>query len=159
LHDTPVETDGDALPGQVVADRVLPSGVGRPLPDGWSTADGPLRARRLSSNVRDRRAGNRAVNDWSNHNTADLRRLAAQITTLDDLAPASAGEIARLNDALADTDATALPALWPTLAGTSTPTQGWPEGSMASPLTPPGYATKPNSTETPARPRQPEPGP
>jgi hypothetical protein len=26
LHDTPVETDGDTLPGQVVPDRVLRSG-------------------------------------------------------------------------------------------------------------------------------------
>jgi hypothetical protein len=61
--------------------------------------------------VRDGRAGTRAVNGWANDNTADLRRLAAQITVLDDLNPASAEDISRLNDALGDPDATALPAL------------------------------------------------
>ena len=61
--------------------------------------------------VRDRRAGTRAVNDWASDNTADLRRLAAQITILDDLNPASAEDISRLNDALGDADASALPAL------------------------------------------------
>jgi hypothetical protein len=61
--------------------------------------------------VRDRRAGTRAVNGWANDNTADLRRLAAQITILDDLNPASAEDISRLNDALGGADASALPAL------------------------------------------------
>ena len=34
---------------------------------------------------RDRRAGHRAVVQWANHNTADLRRLPGQITALTDL--------------------------------------------------------------------------
>ena len=61
--------------------------------------------------VRDLRAGARAVNQWANDNTVDLRRLAAQIAFLDNLAPASADDIARLRRALGDPDATALPAL------------------------------------------------
>jgi hypothetical protein len=76
-----------------------------------ATADqaGSTREQRVQQ-VRDQRAGNRAVNDWANHNTADLRRLAAQITALGDLGAASGDDIAQLNHALADTDATALPA-------------------------------------------------
>jgi hypothetical protein len=76
------------------------------------TADqaGSTRDQRVRQ-VRDHRAGARAVDHWANDNTADLRRLAAQITTLDDLAPASTGDIARLNDALGDRDASGLPTL------------------------------------------------
>jgi hypothetical protein len=61
--------------------------------------------------VRDLRAGTRAVNGWANDNTADLRRLAAQITALDDLDPTSTEHIDRLNGALGATDAVALPEL------------------------------------------------
>jgi hypothetical protein len=61
--------------------------------------------------VRDQRAGTRAVNDWANDNTADLRRLAARITALSGLDPASADDIARLDRALGDADASALPGL------------------------------------------------
>lgn len=61
--------------------------------------------------VRDRRAGARAVQAWANDNTADLRRLAGQITSLQGLAPSSAGDIARLHRALGEVDASALPAL------------------------------------------------
>jgi hypothetical protein len=61
--------------------------------------------------VRDRRAGTRAVHAWANNNTADLRRLAGQITALDDLDPESASDIARLHQALGEAGATALPGL------------------------------------------------
>lgn len=61
--------------------------------------------------VRDRRAGARAVDDWAIDNTAGLRRLAAQITALDDLDPGSADDLSRLNQALGAVDATALPVL------------------------------------------------
>lgn len=76
------------------------------------TADqaGSTRDQRVRQ-VRDHRAGTRAVDHWANNNTADLRRLAAQITTLDDLDPASTDDIARLNDALGDSDASGLPTL------------------------------------------------
>jgi hypothetical protein len=82
-----------------------------PAADGaeGSTQDGRVRAER------DRRAGHRAVARWANDNTAELRRLAGQITSLTDLDDAAAGDVGRLHDALADTDASALPAL---LAGT-----------------------------------------
>jgi hypothetical protein len=60
---------------------------------------------------RDRRAGDRAVAQWANDNTADLRRLAGQITALTDLGDAATGDIAHLHRALGDTDATALPGL------------------------------------------------
>ncbi|MDT5025003.1 MAG: hypothetical protein QOE61_1429 [Micromonosporaceae bacterium] len=64
---------------------------------------------------RDRRAGHRAVAQWANDNTADLRRLVGQITALADLDDDSAAHIDRLHHALADPDAAALPLL---LAGT-----------------------------------------
>jgi hypothetical protein len=61
--------------------------------------------------VRDRRAGDRAVNRWANDNTADLRRLAGQITALHDLDDEAGEALAQLHDALGDSDASALPAL------------------------------------------------
>jgi hypothetical protein len=60
---------------------------------------------------RDRRAAHRAVAQWANDNTADLRRLAGQITALTDLDDAATAALARLHHALGDTDASALPAL------------------------------------------------
>jgi hypothetical protein len=60
---------------------------------------------------RDRRAGQRAVDQWANDHTADLRRLAGQVTALTDLGAAAAADVARLHDALADPDAAALPGL------------------------------------------------
>nr|BFE63556.1 DUF3156 family protein [Dactylosporangium thailandense] len=60
---------------------------------------------------RDRRAGNRAVAQWANDNTADLRRLAGQITALTDLDDTATTDLAQLHQALGDPDATALPAL------------------------------------------------
>jgi len=60
---------------------------------------------------RDRRAAHRAVTQWANDNSADLRRLAGQITALTDLDEAAVPAIGRLHRALGDPDATALPAL------------------------------------------------
>ncbi|GAA4261460.1 hypothetical protein [Dactylosporangium darangshiense] len=60
---------------------------------------------------RDRRAGNRAVAQWANDNTADLRRLAGQITALTDLGDAATADLTQLHQALGDPDATALPDL------------------------------------------------
>jgi hypothetical protein len=70
-----------------------------------STRDGRVRAER------DRRAGHRAVAQWANDNTADLRRLAGQITALGDLDESAGDDVGRLHEALAHPDATALPAL------------------------------------------------
>jgi hypothetical protein len=61
--------------------------------------------------TRDRRAADRAVDRWANDNTADLRRLAGQITALTDLGDAATDDVAQLHQALGDADATALPAL------------------------------------------------
>lgn len=60
---------------------------------------------------RDRRAAHRAVAQWANDNTADLRRLAGQITSLTDLGEAATGDLTQLHQALGDSDATALPDL------------------------------------------------
>jgi hypothetical protein len=60
---------------------------------------------------RDRRAAQRAVAQWANDNTADLRRLAGQITALTDLGEAATSDLAQLHQALGDPDATALPDL------------------------------------------------
>ena len=70
-----------------------------------STGDERVRAER------DRRAGHREVARWANDNTADLRRLAGQITGLADLSDDAAVPIDRLHRALADADASALPGL------------------------------------------------
>jgi hypothetical protein len=72
---------------------------------GSGTRDGRVRAER------DRRAGQRAVARWANDNTADLRRLAGQITAIPDLGQTASTDIDRLHEALADTDAVALPEL------------------------------------------------
>jgi hypothetical protein len=69
------------------------------------TRDGRVQA------VRDRRAGDRAVGQWANDHSADLRGLAGQITALTGLDVAATTEIRRLHRALGDADATALPAL------------------------------------------------
>jgi hypothetical protein len=60
---------------------------------------------------RDRRAAHRAVAQWANDNTADLRRLAGQITALTDLDQAATAALTQLHQALGDPDASALPAL------------------------------------------------
>jgi hypothetical protein len=70
-----------------------------------STRDGRVRAER------DRRAGRRAVAQWANDNTADLRRLAGQVTALTDLHDSAGADISRLHEALAEPDASALPDL------------------------------------------------
>jgi hypothetical protein len=80
--------------------RLTPAAAGQP-----DTREARVRAER------DRRAGIRAVDQWANANTADLRRLAGQITALTDLGADAAADIDRLHRALADPDATALPAL------------------------------------------------
>jgi hypothetical protein len=74
-----------------------------------STREGRVRAER------DHRAGTRAVARWANDNTADLRRLAGQVTSLPDLPATAAHDIDRLYQALADPDATALPSLLATI--------------------------------------------
>jgi hypothetical protein len=85
--------------------RLVPPGVG----EQGTTREDRVRAER------DRRAGWRAVAEWANDNTADLRRLAGQVAALSDLGDGAAADLSRLHRALADADATALPAL---LAGT-----------------------------------------
>jgi hypothetical protein len=60
---------------------------------------------------RDRRAAHRAAAQWANDNTAELRRLAGQITALTDLEKSATPALGRLHQALGDTDASALPAL------------------------------------------------
>jgi hypothetical protein len=74
-----------------------------------STRDGRVRAER------DHRAGTRAVAQWANDHTADLRRLTGQVASLSDLPAAATAEVQRLRQALADPDATALPSLLATV--------------------------------------------
>jgi hypothetical protein len=69
------------------------------------TREGRVRAER------DHRAGVRAVAQWATDNTADLRRLAGQVAGLQDAPAAATADLDRLHRALADPDATALPAL------------------------------------------------
>jgi hypothetical protein len=72
--------------------------------------DGSTRDERVRAE-RGRRAAGRAVAQWANANTADLRQLAGQITALTDLDTTADADLARLHCALADQDATDLPAL------------------------------------------------
>ncbi|MFI6832469.1 hypothetical protein ACIBG5_35530 [Kribbella sp. NPDC050241] len=58
--------------------------------------------------ARDRRAGERAVSQWARDNAARLRRLAAQITALDDLDPATQESVDRVLHALGDRDTATL---------------------------------------------------
>ncbi|WP_202872371.1 hypothetical protein [Kribbella soli] len=58
--------------------------------------------------ARDRRAGERAVTHWARDNAAQLRRLAAQITALDDLDAATQESVDRLLHALGDNDSATL---------------------------------------------------
>jgi hypothetical protein len=60
---------------------------------------------------RDRRAGHRAVAQWANDNTADLRQLAGQVTALTDLSPDATEAVGQLHEALGDPDASSLPGL------------------------------------------------
>jgi hypothetical protein len=94
--------------------RLVPAAADRP----GSTRDGRVRAER------DRRAGHRAVARWANDNTADLRRLAGQVTALTDLDESAAVDIGRLHRALAEPDASALPGL---LAGAQRHLGGHPD--------------------------------
>ncbi|MEV0566615.1 hypothetical protein [Dactylosporangium sp. NPDC050588] len=75
-----------------------------------STTGGDTREDRVRAE-RDHRAGVRAVARWTADNTADLRRLAAQVAALADAPAAATEDLHRLHHALADPDATALPAL------------------------------------------------
>jgi hypothetical protein len=61
--------------------------------------------------VRDRRAGERAVDSWARTNGAALRQLAGQIVALTDLGPAAQPSLDRLYTALGDNDAALLPPL------------------------------------------------
>jgi hypothetical protein len=81
--------------------RLVPAGTAQE----GTTGDGRVRAER------DRRAVHRAVTRWANDNTADLRRLAGQVTALTDLGESAAVDLDRLHQALGDADAAALPAL------------------------------------------------
>lgn len=90
---------------QAAERRYLRAAAATPGERTGGTRDGRVRAER------DRRAGHRAVAQWANDNTADLRRLAGQITALTDLDAAATGALGRLHEALADPDASALPGL------------------------------------------------
>ncbi|MFF4393698.1 MULTISPECIES: HSP18 transcriptional regulator [unclassified Streptomyces] len=58
--------------------------------------------------TRDTRAADRSVTAWARENAADLRRLAAQITTLTGLPASAADAIGALNQALGHDDAARL---------------------------------------------------
>ena len=100
------------------AERRYLRSVSAPTDQPGATRDDRVQAER------DRRAAHRAVARWANDNTADLRRLAGQITALTDLGEAATGDLAQLHQALGDADATALPGL---LAATHQHLPGHPE--------------------------------
>ncbi|MER6568869.1 type III effector protein [Streptomyces sp. NPDC001093] len=74
---------------------------GRPGPAG-TTGEQRVQA------TRERRAADRAQVAWARRNAADLRRIAAQITTLTDLPAAARGPVGQLDAALAQDDPAAL---------------------------------------------------
>jgi hypothetical protein len=87
------------------AERRYLRSVSAPTDQAGDTRDDRVQAER------DRRAARRAVDQWANDNTADLRRLAGQVTALTDLGEAATGDLTQLHQALGDADATALPDL------------------------------------------------
>ncbi|MFJ4851507.1 MULTISPECIES: HSP18 transcriptional regulator [unclassified Streptomyces] len=70
-------------------------------------ADGTTGEQRVKA-TRDRRAADRSVTAWARDNAASLRRLAAQVTALPDLPPASRPAITAVDLALAGDDAAEL---------------------------------------------------
>jgi hypothetical protein len=74
---------------------------GRPGPAG-TTGEQRVQATRES------RAADRTLTMWARDNAADLRRIAAHITTLTDLPTAAHRPLGQLNDALAHNDPAAL---------------------------------------------------
>lgn len=73
-----------------------------PNPDASLTGEQRVQA------ARDQRAGDRAVAGWARHNSARLRRLAGQITSLDDLDAQARPSVDRLEHALGADDSAAL---------------------------------------------------
>jgi len=92
------------------AERRYLRGASAPTDKPGDTRDDRVQAER------DRRAAHRAVAQWANDNTADLRRLAGRLTALPDL-PTAADDLERLHRALGDRDATALPGLLESVRG------------------------------------------
>lgn len=74
----------------------------QPSATGETTGEARVAARR------DQRAGDRAVAEWARRNSASLRKLAGQVTSLDGLGAAAQASADRLGDALGDDDVTAL---------------------------------------------------
>jgi hypothetical protein len=74
----------------------------RPSESSEPTADGRVRAER------DRRAGERAVTDWARENSASLRRLAGQVSALDNIGSAARQRVDVVQRALALDDAAEL---------------------------------------------------
>ncbi len=74
----------------------------RPSVTGEVTGEERVQAERA------RRAGDRAVARWARQNSASLRRLAGQISALEDLTASARHQADRVQQALADNDAAAL---------------------------------------------------
>lgn len=67
------------------------------------TATGSTKEERVRA-TRDQRAADRAVVTWARRHATDLRRLAGQITAMDDLGSGAAPAVERLLDALGEDD-------------------------------------------------------
>jgi hypothetical protein len=81
---------------------------------------------------RDRWAGQGAVENWANDNTADLRRLAGQVIALADLGDGAVADVGRLHRALADADALLCPGCSPARSAIWRTTRSWPDRSTQS---------------------------
>lgn len=73
-----------------------------------NTADPTMNGEQRLQSVRDQRASDRAVATWARQNAADLRRLAGQISSLDDLDPVVQASVDRVSVALGEDDSLAL---------------------------------------------------
>jgi hypothetical protein len=74
----------------------------RPSPSTGTTGDQRVQAER------DKRAGERAVTHWARLNSAHLRQLAGQISTLDNLSTSAQNQVTLVREALAHDDASRL---------------------------------------------------
>jgi len=73
-----------------------------------NAADPSMNGEQRLQAVLDQRASDRAVATWARQNAADLRRLAGQISSLDDPDPAVQASVDRVSVALGDDDSLAL---------------------------------------------------
>ena len=138
--------------------------VGRGQPAGRGAALPPSSCRRPATSTaapatdrvraeRDRRAGVRAVAQWANDNTADLRSLAGQVTAADRSRPdAATADLAGSTTPSPTPTRPRCPRCSPPSGSTSAATRRWRGGSTRSPPAPTRCSGTPSNAATASKP-------